>query len=242
VHACALVAAPSRRCSAATTGSRRRSKSPQARRAPLFADGQLCHATGARLVPWRQPGGWGMKSLIASTAPFRPEPDLCQAFQERSHLCLLVEIENASDGFWHLHMRVARRVGGGSAPAPWAPRAAVEQATNWQPMQAGRRQSARRRPQHLLQASLATCCFHSLRSGSDEAFDRAAGLAETSSGIKQRFRRRRFRAGQGCSSSIYADGCDCRNGPTPAQSLYSVLCAAGRAGLAQPFEGHRGSW
>ena len=36
VHACALVAAPSRRCSAATTGSRRRSKSPQARGAKPF--------------------------------------------------------------------------------------------------------------------------------------------------------------------------------------------------------------
>ncbi len=57
-------------------GSRRRSKSPQARGAPLFAAGQLCHATGARLVPWRQPGGWGMKSLTASTAPLRPEPDV----------------------------------------------------------------------------------------------------------------------------------------------------------------------
>jgi len=33
-------------------------------------------AIGARLVTWRQPGGWGMKSLIASTAPFRPEPDV----------------------------------------------------------------------------------------------------------------------------------------------------------------------
>ena len=32
-------------------------------------------AIGARLVTWRQPGGWGMKSLTASTAPFRPEPD-----------------------------------------------------------------------------------------------------------------------------------------------------------------------
>ncbi len=40
--------------------------------------GSSCHAaTGARLVTWRQPGGWGMKSLIASTAPFRPEPDGC---------------------------------------------------------------------------------------------------------------------------------------------------------------------
>jgi hypothetical protein len=75
VNACALVAAPPRRCSAATKGSRRRPKSPQARRAPPFAAGQLCHATGARLVPWRQPGGWEMKSLTASTAPFRPEPD-----------------------------------------------------------------------------------------------------------------------------------------------------------------------
>jgi hypothetical protein len=43
---------------------------------PPFAAGQLCHATGARLVPWRQPGGWGRKSLIASTAPFRPESDV----------------------------------------------------------------------------------------------------------------------------------------------------------------------
>ena len=32
-------------------------------------------AIGARLVTWRQPGGWGMKSLTASTAPLRPEPD-----------------------------------------------------------------------------------------------------------------------------------------------------------------------
>jgi hypothetical protein len=39
--------------------------------------GSSCHAaTGVRLVPWRQPGGWGMRSLIASTAPFRPEPDV----------------------------------------------------------------------------------------------------------------------------------------------------------------------
>ncbi len=36
VHACALAAAPSRRGSAATTGSRRRSKSPQARGGPVF--------------------------------------------------------------------------------------------------------------------------------------------------------------------------------------------------------------
>jgi hypothetical protein len=58
----------------------------QAQRAPLFAAGQLCHATGSRLVPWRQPGGWGMKSLTASTAPFRPEPDWsCErAFRERA--------------------------------------------------------------------------------------------------------------------------------------------------------------
>ena len=78
-----LVAAPlrplcCRRDLAATLRTCRRSKSPHARRAtPFLLLGSSCHAaTGARLVPWRQPGGWGMKSLIASTAPFRPEPDL----------------------------------------------------------------------------------------------------------------------------------------------------------------------
>jgi hypothetical protein len=75
VNACALVAAPPRQCSAATTGSRRRSKIIRPEGPLFFAAGQLCHATGARLVPWRQPGGWGIKSLIASTAPSRPEPD-----------------------------------------------------------------------------------------------------------------------------------------------------------------------
>ncbi len=62
----------------ATLRSRRRSKSPQARGAtPFLLLGSSRHAAiGARLVTWRQPGGRGMKSLTASTAPFRPEPDV----------------------------------------------------------------------------------------------------------------------------------------------------------------------
>ncbi len=47
----------------------------QARRAPSFAVGSCATPQAPGFVPWWQPGGWGMKSLTASTAPFRPEPD-----------------------------------------------------------------------------------------------------------------------------------------------------------------------
>jgi hypothetical protein len=54
VIASALVT-PLRRFSAATLRSRRRTKCPMAKKAPL--PGRSCHAaTGASIVPWRQPG------------------------------------------------------------------------------------------------------------------------------------------------------------------------------------------
>ena len=59
----------------ATPRSRLRSKMSQGRNGP--AAGQGCHAaTGARIVPWRQPGDWLINLPIASTALFRSEPDL----------------------------------------------------------------------------------------------------------------------------------------------------------------------
>ena len=48
-------------------------KCPKAETAPL--PGKGCHAaTGARIVPWRQPGDWLINLPIASTALLRSEP------------------------------------------------------------------------------------------------------------------------------------------------------------------------
>ncbi len=82
MNACAHVAAPGRRRHAdAPPRQQGRVVNPKfsGPKGPPFAAGQLCHATGAGLVPWRQPGGWGMKFLTAFTAPFRPEPDVTGA-------------------------------------------------------------------------------------------------------------------------------------------------------------------
>ncbi len=49
-------------------------KCPKAETAPLPAKG--CHAaTGARIVPWQQPGDWLINLPIAPTALLRSEPD-----------------------------------------------------------------------------------------------------------------------------------------------------------------------
>ncbi len=49
-------------------------KCPKAETVPL--PGKGCHAaTGARIVPWRQPGDWLINLPIASTALLRSEPD-----------------------------------------------------------------------------------------------------------------------------------------------------------------------
>jgi hypothetical protein len=50
-------------------------KCPKAEMAPQ--PGKGCHAaTGARIVPWRQPGDWLINLPIASTALLRSDPDL----------------------------------------------------------------------------------------------------------------------------------------------------------------------
>jgi hypothetical protein len=51
------------------------SKCPKAETAPL--PGKGCHAaTGARIVPWRQPDDWLINLPIASPALLRSEPDV----------------------------------------------------------------------------------------------------------------------------------------------------------------------
>jgi hypothetical protein len=59
---------------AATLRSCLRSKMSQGTKGLL--PGRSCHAaSGARIVPWRQPGDWAIYHPIASTVLLRPDPD-----------------------------------------------------------------------------------------------------------------------------------------------------------------------
>ncbi len=59
----------------------------QARRPPFLLLGSCATPPAPGSCLGRQPGGWGMKSLTGSTAPFRPEPDARTSWSQLPNSC-----------------------------------------------------------------------------------------------------------------------------------------------------------